>query len=209
MKWEQYKTNAVEAVLQGNYPIAERFWGLALKSADDSEAPLAISICLDGLGDLCLMQDKFAEAEGYYRDSLNKKTETLGEEHPEIAMGLNNLAGALCAEGKFSEAELMLKKALAILFRVFGATHPETRWTIKSLMSVYRELKKPFDLSEAAAWIQPSMEGGKEKDAAKQPVVCATCHRWHIAPQCPFCTQIRLKALALSTGEWKPLAETQ
>ncbi len=202
--WEQYKTSAEHAVLQGNYPIAERFWGLALSEAAASEAPLAISICLDGLGDLCLMQNEFAEAEDLYRDSLKKKTEALGEEHPEIAIGLNNLAGALCAESKFCEAEETLKRSLVILFRVFGASHPETRWTIKSLMAVYRVLKKPFDLREACALIKPSMELGAGKDLTRQPVVCATCHRWYTGTQCQFCTQVRLKALAVNRASTDP-----
>ena len=46
-----------------------------------------------------------------------------GEEHPEVAKSLNNLAFLYEHQGKYDEAEKMYKESLAIKKKVYGEEH--------------------------------------------------------------------------------------
>ncbi|HEV2763133.1 MAG TPA: tetratricopeptide repeat protein, partial [Pyrinomonadaceae bacterium] len=64
----------------------------------------------------------------------------LGPEHPDVALGLNNLAGVYHNQGESAKAASLLARALGICEKSLGPNHPNT--------SVVREnytgmLKKP------------------------------------------------------------------
>jgi tetratricopeptide (TPR) repeat protein len=90
----------------------------------------AVATSLNDLGRLLDTQGKCDEAEPLYRRSLairrkvcaihlvasscDHSCKVLGEEHPDVAASLNNLAGLLCAQGKYDEAKHLLTQSLAI-----------------------------------------------------------------------------------------------
>ena len=51
----------------------------------------------------------------------------LGENHPDVATSLNNLAGLYYAQGKYAEAEPLYQRAIAILLATLGENHPNTQ----------------------------------------------------------------------------------
>jgi hypothetical protein len=102
-----------------------------------------------------------------YREALTRKKIIFGDEHPEVATGLNNLASLLeeqvrfgfehvpenllcffvssirtpvfLIKGKMDEAELMYRKALAINKKIYGDEHPEVAEDLNNLASVLEE----------------------------------------------------------------------
>ncbi len=52
---------------------------------------------------------------------------TVGEEHPEYAIHLNNLAALLESMGRYEEAEPLYRQAIAICEKSLGEDHPNTR----------------------------------------------------------------------------------
>jgi tetratricopeptide (TPR) repeat protein len=84
---------------------------------------------LNNLAGLLYAQGKYDEAEPLYQQSLAIKRKVcaihlvtsscdhsckvLGEEHPNVAASLNNLAGLLKAQGKYDEAEPLYRQSLA------------------------------------------------------------------------------------------------
>jgi tetratricopeptide (TPR) repeat protein len=50
----------------------------------------------------------------------------LGEEHPDVAQSLNNLALLYNSQGRYSQAEPLLIQALYILEQRLGVNHPNT-----------------------------------------------------------------------------------
>ncbi|NIZ14183.1 tetratricopeptide repeat protein, partial [Phaeobacter sp. HF9A] len=58
---------------------------------------------------------------------------TLGEEHPDYANRLNNLAALLMDTGYADEVEPLYREALTILEAVFGAEHPDTQTVRENL----------------------------------------------------------------------------
>jgi tetratricopeptide (TPR) repeat protein len=50
----------------------------------------------------------------------------LGDDHPDVATDLNNLAELLREQGKYSEAEPLYRRALEIREAQLGINHPST-----------------------------------------------------------------------------------
>jgi tetratricopeptide (TPR) repeat protein len=67
---------------------------------------------------------------------------TLGSEHPDLAIRLNNLATVYSDQGKYAEAEPLLKRSLAIYEQKLGPTHPSTRTIRENYDSLLREMNK-------------------------------------------------------------------
>jgi CII-binding regulator of phage lambda lysogenization HflD len=61
-----------------------------------------------------------------YIQALAMSKHLLGDEHPDVALSLNNLAGFYDSQGRYSEAEPLYVEALAILEQQLGANHPTT-----------------------------------------------------------------------------------
>ncbi len=66
----------------------------------------------------------------------------LGEEHPDTAIGYNNLAGVYKSQGKYREAEELYEKSLRIRERVLGEEHPDTAIGYNNLAGVYESQGK-------------------------------------------------------------------
>jgi len=62
-----------------------------------------------------------------YKEALEVTKKAQGEEHPEVATRLNNLAFVLEEQGNAKEAARMGKQALAIWEKALGLDHPHTQ----------------------------------------------------------------------------------
>lgn len=80
----------------------------------DTLVPLVLNETLIVLADVCAAQDKFAEAERYYRRALVYREETLGATDLRTVALLEKLAALLTKVGRTEEAEAMLKRLKAI-----------------------------------------------------------------------------------------------
>ena len=82
------------------------------------------------------------------------KRQMLGDAHPELAIGLSNLAQVLVRRGDYKGAEQAYREALAMNRKLLGDSHPE----------VARNLS---DVSRRAA--HEGRPGGRNCNAAGQP----------------------------------------
>jgi len=73
------------------------------------------------------------DAEPLYRRALEARERTLGEEHPETLVSINNLAGCLQVMGLLKDAEPLYRRALEASERTLGAEHPHTLVFAKNL----------------------------------------------------------------------------
>ncbi len=69
---------------------------------------------------------KYEKAEQYYQQSLERSTQLFGEEHPDVALSMNNLASLYEVLDKDDEAEALYLKALEISIKVSGESAPNT-----------------------------------------------------------------------------------
>ncbi|MEL6780562.1 MAG: tetratricopeptide repeat protein, partial [Cyanobacteria bacterium J06597_16] len=72
-------------------------------------------------------QGRYSEAEPLYREALEMRKRLLGDEHPDVASSLNNLAALYYNQGRYSDAEPLLIDALALFEQRLGPDHPSTK----------------------------------------------------------------------------------
>ncbi|MEH2179958.1 tetratricopeptide repeat protein, partial [Nostoc sp.] len=77
-----------------------------------------------------------------YIQALALRRKLLGEEHPDVAVSLNNLAGLYNSQGRYSEAEPLYIQALDIFERRLGANHPNTM-TVRENLAYLRDRLPP------------------------------------------------------------------
>ncbi|MDF5730281.1 MAG: tetratricopeptide repeat protein, partial [Rhizonema sp. PD38] len=142
-----------------------------------AEASLAIphlaeaaTIYQDWLGDedlICVFvglcrfyrgQGAYEQALPWYTQSLSVTRKRFGEEHPDVATSLNNLALLYDSLGRYSEAEPLYIQALEMTKRLLGEQHPDVAKSLNNaIYSVvinlgYGNLYKGFPVVSAKLW---------------------------------------------------------
>ena len=88
--------------------------------------------------DLIAGRYRYSDAEPLYQQALELRKRLLGEEHPDVAQSLNNLAGLYRNQGRYSEAEPLYQEAIIIATKTLGENHPNT----KTISQNYQIMKK-------------------------------------------------------------------
>ena len=76
-------------------------------------------------------------------NSENTDNARIGEDHPEFAVGLNNLAQLYRSTNRREEARPLMKRALEILVRRLGKEHPLSAGIQRNLNNLEKELMLP------------------------------------------------------------------
>ena len=63
----------------------------------------------------------------------------LGENHPSVAISLNNLAELYSSQGRYEEAEPLYLQALAIAEQALGENHPTTVMIRENLQTLRQQ----------------------------------------------------------------------
>ncbi|WP_264196767.1 tetratricopeptide repeat protein, partial [Microseira wollei] len=91
-----------------------------------------------GLGRFYQGQGSYSLAEPWYRQCLSAVKTRLGEDHPNVATSLNNLASLYKSQGRYSEAEPLYLQALELIKRLLGEDHPNVATSLNNLASLYK-----------------------------------------------------------------------
>jgi tetratricopeptide (TPR) repeat protein len=158
---------------------------------------------LNNLAELLRVQGKYDEAEPLCRQSLairrkvcaihltassrDHSCKVLGEEHPDVATSLNNLAVLLKTQGKYDEAEPLYRQSLAIdrkvsafmsvwLFhrtscQVYGDEHPDVAGDLNNLAEL---LKAQGKYDDAEPLYQQSLAIMRKVCAILSPLILVT-----------------------------------
>jgi len=102
-----------------------------------------LGLALNDLGFLHESQERFKEAEVYYRRALAAHQKAHGPKHPEVGITLNNLGSVVGAQGRLAEAEPLLRQALATLDQTLGNVHERTAACAANLGDLLSALNRP------------------------------------------------------------------
>ena len=83
-------------------------------------------------------QERYSEAEILYLEALAIRREQLGDNHPNTAQSISNLASLYYHQGRYSEAESLHKQALTIRREQLGYDHPDTAISLNQLALLYK-----------------------------------------------------------------------
>lgn len=104
-----------------------------LRQVDPGGAQLADA--LSGLGNLLGKDyvEEFEEAEVLLREALDIYKVTWGEEHPDYAIALNNLASALWDLERWQEGDALMERSIELKRQLYGASHPNIATSLDNL----------------------------------------------------------------------------
>ncbi len=87
---------------------------------------------------------RFYEAQGFYKEAepwrrqcLDIAKQRLGEDHPDVASSLNNLAGLYNDQGRYEKAEPLYLQALELRKKLLGEDHPDVATSLNNLAGLY------------------------------------------------------------------------
>ncbi|MFP5355339.1 MAG: tetratricopeptide repeat protein [Gemmatimonadota bacterium] len=111
--------------IEGDWASAEQLYrrGLALLARRFGEQSVRLLHGLHSLGTLLSTRGE-AEAEQVFRRAIAIRRSATGPEHPQVAEGVQLLAGELARQGRLPEAESLQRQALAHSMRTLGPRHP-------------------------------------------------------------------------------------
>ncbi|WP_130758759.1 tetratricopeptide repeat protein, partial [Microcystis aeruginosa] len=69
---------------------------------------------------------------------LDLRKRLLGDNHPDVAASLNNLAGLYKSQGRYTEAEPLYREALDLRKRLLGDNHPDVAASLNNLAGLYK-----------------------------------------------------------------------
>ncbi|NER24901.1 MAG: tetratricopeptide repeat protein [Symploca sp. SIO1C2] len=144
----QIVVNAYEAGESGNYTLSWR-------EATEADFKLAEAEQLNQQVLELNNQGRSADAIPLAKSALAILQQVLGEEHPDVAQNLNNLAALYYNQGRYSEAEPLLRQALEMNQRLLGEEHPNVASTINNLAALYNNQGR---YSEAELLYRQSLE---------------------------------------------------
>ena len=75
----------------------------------------------------------------YYENALKSDIETFGEDHPNVAIRLNNLGEVWRAKGEYDRAIEYFEKALSVFRLRLGNDHPSTKLVETNLSLAKKE----------------------------------------------------------------------
>ncbi|MBU1742824.1 MAG: tetratricopeptide repeat protein, partial [Proteobacteria bacterium] len=90
----------------------------------------------------------YSSSEAVSQTCLARMGKAKGEDHPDYAINLNNLAGVLRSQGRYEEAEALYRRALAIDEQTIGPDHPDYATHLNNLALVLQAQGK-YEEAEA------------------------------------------------------------
>ena len=78
-------------------------------------------------------EGRYRDAIPVARDVLAIREKTLGPDHPDVGLALNNLATVYLDQGRYTEAEPLYKRGLAIREKALGSDDPELASELSNL----------------------------------------------------------------------------
>ncbi|NEO55845.1 MAG: tetratricopeptide repeat protein [Okeania sp. SIO3B5] len=113
-------------------------------------------------------QGRYAEAIPFAEKALAIRKNVLGDDHPNVATSMNNLALLYYLQGKYTEAEPLFQQSLAIWKEKLGDNHLDVAKSLNNLALLYESQGR---YTEAEPLYQQSLAIRKEKLGDNHPDV--------------------------------------
>jgi tetratricopeptide (TPR) repeat protein len=115
-------------------------------------------------------EGQYSQAVSLAEEALELARQVWGEEHPNIATSLNNLAVLYKLQGSLAEVEPLYQEALAMRKRLFPTHHPDVATSLNNLAFLYKSqgrLAQAEPLLEEALAMSKRLLPGDHPDVAK------------------------------------------
>jgi CHAT domain-containing protein/Flp pilus assembly protein TadD len=157
---------------EGHYRVVDARLALAhvdrlARLTNEQRQQLAEADELEGRVLQLFGQGKHRSAIPLARQVMVTRKQLLGQEHPEYATSINNLAFAYCSAGEYAKAKPLYVQTLEIKRRILGEEHPSYATSLNNLATLYVSLghyTKAEPLLAQALEIDKRVRGEKRPD---------------------------------------------
>ncbi|WP_110517863.1 tetratricopeptide repeat protein [Herpetosiphon llansteffanensis] len=121
------------------------------------------------LGLFAQHQGRYAEAQTLHERALVVRKALVGENHPDTAMSMNNLAEALHEQGRYRDARELFERTLVVREALLGTEHPDTARSVNNLAGVLESqgrYAEAQELYEQALAVREAVLGTEHPDTA-------------------------------------------
>ncbi len=207
MEWADYKAKVKEALEKSKFDVAEATLLQALQWLKDTGGSNErLCLCLDQLAWIYVNIRDLDRAATCYKESLDIKTQILGNQNPIVARACKKLATVVYMQKRFDLAEKYSKEALNIFKATLGLEHEETQQTLSDLVSLLRKMNRnieanilqnigrqaPTPAIEAA--VEQVQRGYSTSQTFLRIKVCSNCGLPFDGEFCMRCTEGRISA---------------
>ena len=140
----------------------------AAAHADHAAIAEPTALLMSVLGLLLFTKALYAEAESLMRRALAIDEQSLGDQHPNVARDLNNLAELLRATNRLAEAEPLMRHALAIDEQSFGHQHHNITLSLNNLAQLLQDTNR---LAEAEPLMRRALAIDEQSFGNQHPKV--------------------------------------
>ncbi len=146
--WRSDMNAGKQASDQGRFEEAEKLLLTALEKAQKIKIePSPVPDTYNQLAELYMMQNRFTEAESYYRRALELWEKSLGPDTIQYAKAENNLGLCLFHQRRFDEAEPRYKHALEVWEKQKGVEDSDVAAALNNLAAFYKNQSR-YDEAE-------------------------------------------------------------
>ena len=96
-------------------------------------------------------QGRYSEATDRAKEAVRVAEETFGQDHPNVAISLNNLAYLYDCQGEYAQSGPLYKRALAILEKVLGPEHSRVGLVLSNMAERCRKMGKTDEAEKLKA----------------------------------------------------------
>jgi tetratricopeptide (TPR) repeat protein len=147
-----------------DYAHAQEWLERLLRIREEEEKDgLAFARAAHEVAAVYYFQSKYEQAAPLYKRSLEIKEKSLGKDHPDVAVSLNNLAGLYTEQHHYIEAAPLYKRSLEIWEQSLGKEHQYVAAALNNLAELHHAQRK---YAEAEPLYKRSLEI-KEKSLGK------------------------------------------
>ncbi|NES40394.1 MAG: tetratricopeptide repeat protein [Moorea sp. SIO2C4] len=118
-------------------------------------------------------QGTYDQAEALCKQCLEITRTRLGQDHPDVATSLNNLAGLYYSMGRYDQAEPLYQQALKIRKQLLGEEHVDVADSLNNLGLLYKSMAR-YDQAEPL--YQQALEMKKQLLGHHHPDVATSLH---------------------------------
>lgn len=154
--------------VMSEYVLARAADALETQFADQ---PLIRAQLHQALGNTYQSLGLYNAGEPHLRSALELRRCELGEEHPDVALSLNELAVLLSAKGDKPAAEIVYREALALRRRLFGDKHLDVALSLNNLGVLLKDMGRYV---EAEPLFREALSLRRELLGAEHPHVAIT-----------------------------------
>jgi tetratricopeptide (TPR) repeat protein len=169
VSWEQHTETGKTEIEAQRYSKAERAYALALEKAEKfGNGDPRLPISLENLAALRKRQQRYSEAEEFYRRALAMRESTAGREHPDMVPSLRSLAGMYLVQSDFGKAAQVLQQTLRIRENTEDPRDLEVAESLIDLAEILplaRSNEDPLPLYKRAIALRERALGREHRDA--------------------------------------------